>query len=113
MDVSLSQHSLSVPPDWGRSAAVPARETVKRKLDLHFGDRLFFRIVTLGAIGLIGLLIFSRRIPDVARNLGKGIVEFKKGLAGDSDKSDANPPLEPPAATKFLSDSGSKQTNDR
>jgi sec-independent protein translocase protein TatA len=36
-------------------------------------------------IGLIALLIFGRRLPDVARNLGKGIVEFKKGLSGIED----------------------------
>jgi len=30
----------------------------------------------------IGLLLFGRRLPDVGRSLGKGIVEFKKGLKG-------------------------------
>jgi len=33
-------------------------------------------------IGAIGLLIFGKRLPEVGRSLGKGIVEFKKGLAG-------------------------------
>ena len=31
-------------------------------------------------IGVFGLLIFGRRLPDVARSVGKSIVEFKKGL---------------------------------
>src|ERR1700759_2158093 len=33
-------------------------------------------------IGLIGLLLFGKRLPEVGRSLGKGIVEFKKGLRG-------------------------------
>jgi sec-independent protein translocase protein TatA len=33
-------------------------------------------------IAAIGLLIFGKRLPEVGRSLGKGIVEFKKGLAG-------------------------------
>ncbi len=30
----------------------------------------------------IGLLLFGNRLPDLARSLGKGIVEFKKGVHG-------------------------------
>jgi sec-independent protein translocase protein TatA len=33
-------------------------------------------------IGGIALLLFGKRLPEVGRSLGKGIVEFKKGLAG-------------------------------
>lgn len=33
-------------------------------------------------LGVIGLLIFGKRLPEVGRSIGKGIVEFKKGLAG-------------------------------
>jgi sec-independent protein translocase protein TatA len=36
-------------------------------------------------IGGIALLLFGKRLPEVGRSLGKGIVEFKKGLAGIED----------------------------
>ena len=39
---------------------------------------------------VLGLLLFGRRLPEVGRSLGKGIVEFKKGLAGvDEQVNDA------------------------
>ena len=36
-------------------------------------------------IGALGLLIFGKRLPEVGKSLGKGIVEFKKGLKGIED----------------------------
>jgi len=30
----------------------------------------------------IAVLLFGKRLPEVGRSLGKGIVEFKKGLRG-------------------------------
>jgi sec-independent protein translocase protein TatA len=36
-------------------------------------------------IAAIGLLLFGKRLPEVGRSLGKGIVEFKKGLKGVED----------------------------
>jgi len=36
-------------------------------------------------IGIIGLLIFGKRLPEVGKSLGKSIVEFKKGLRGIED----------------------------
>lgn len=40
--------------------------------------------------GIIALLLFGKRLPEVARGLGKGIVEFKKGLndVGDEQPHD-------------------------
>ena len=37
-------------------------------------------------IGLIGLLLFGRRLPEVGRSLGRGIVEFKRGIKGLEDE---------------------------
>ena len=42
-------------------------------------------------IGIIALLLFGKRLPEVARSLGKGMMEFKKGISGlqdDMDNSD-------------------------
>jgi sec-independent protein translocase protein TatA len=51
----------------------------------------------------VGILLFGKRLPEVGRSLGKGIVEFKKGLKGLEDDFDqtAQPPsptaaIEPP-----------------
>lgn len=51
-------------------------------------------------IGAIGLLLFGKRLPEVGRSLGKGIVEFKRGLKGiedDIDDSAARPASKPEA----------------
>ena len=41
---------------------------------------------------IIGVLLFGRKLPEVGRYLGKGIVEFKKGIKGlaDSFENDAS-----------------------
>src|SRR5437660_2600396 len=49
-----------------------------------------FAIFNLGAqemivLLIIGVLLFGRRLPEVGRYLGKGIVEFKKGIKGLED----------------------------
>ena len=54
------------------------------------------------ALLVLGVLLFGRRLPEVGRYLGKGIVEFKKGLKGLEDEMDSPtarqdaPVVEPP-----------------
>ena len=63
-------------------------------------------------IAAIGLLIFGKRLPEVGRSLGKGIVEFKKGLKGVEEEvevqSDPKPHTSSPAQLTSQSTSESK-----
>jgi sec-independent protein translocase protein TatA len=34
---------------------------------------------------IVALLIFGKRLPEVMKNMGRGIVEFKKGVKGVED----------------------------
>jgi sec-independent protein translocase protein TatA len=52
-----------------------------------------------------GLLIFGKRLPEVGRSLGKGIVEFKKGLKGIGDEIEeesSKPSIVPPESRKQI-----------
>lgn len=40
---------------------------------------------------VIAVLIFGRRLPDIARSIGKSITEFKKGMK-DVDNDAPKPP---------------------
>ena len=42
----------------------------------------------IALLALAALLIFGKRLPEVGKSLGKGIVEFKKGLHGIQDDID-------------------------
>jgi len=37
-------------------------------------------------IGIVALILFGPRLPSVMRSLGKGIVEFKKGIRDTEDE---------------------------
>lgn len=47
-------------------------------------------------LGVIALLLFGKRLPEVGRSLGKGISEFKKGLHDVQDELSREEPPEPP-----------------
>ena len=40
-------------------------------------------------VGAVILLLFGNRLPSIMRSLGSGIVEFKKGVKGIEDDTDA------------------------
>ena len=42
----------------------------------------------LSVIAIVALLFFGRRLPEVAKSMGKSIVEFKKGLKDVKDDID-------------------------
>ena len=37
-------------------------------------------------VGVIAVLLFGKRLPEVARSMGKSFVEFKKGMSGIEDE---------------------------
>jgi sec-independent protein translocase protein TatA len=49
----------------------------------------------------LGLLIFGKRLPEVGRNIGKGIVEFKRGLK-EAETEIVGEPSTPTASQQAL-----------
>jgi sec-independent protein translocase protein TatA len=68
-----------------RAAADPP-EQIMTTLAIFGGSLGWTEMVV---IAVVALLLFGRRLPEVGRSLGKGIVEFKKGLKGIEDETNA------------------------
>ena len=52
-------------------------------------------------VAAIILLLFGNRLPSVMRSMGRGIVEFKKGVQGiEDDIQDASKPKDEEPAKK-------------
>jgi len=50
-------------------------------------------------LGIIAVLLFGKRLPDMAKYLGKSVVEFKKGFHGLENSLDdiGNPNISSPS----------------
>src|SRR4051812_27470010 len=51
-------------------------------------------------VAIIALLLFGDRLPSVMRSLGKGVMEFKKGMRGLEDQLQNAVNKQPEPATK-------------
>ena len=49
-------------------------------------------------VGLLAVLLFGKRLPEVARSLGKGVMEFKKGLQGIEEEIEDAAQVQPKIA---------------
>jgi sec-independent protein translocase protein TatA len=45
-------------------------------------------VPALIVLGIVVLLLFGNRLPSVMRSLGRGVVEFKKGLHGEEESGE-------------------------
>ena len=64
----------------------------------------------LVVIAIFALLIFGRRLPDVARSVGKSIIEFKRGMKDVKDDIDQQSRLEPPPKSPALGSTPNSNT---
>jgi len=48
-----------------------------------------FSPMEIMVILVIALLLFGKRLPEVMRSMGRGVVEFKKGIRGVEDEVNA------------------------
>ena len=53
-------------------------------------------------LGIIAVLLFGKRLPDMAKYLGKSVIEFKKGMhgleSGFDDIANPSPSVNPTSA---------------
>jgi len=67
--------------------------------------------IELVVIAVVALLIFGRRLPDVARSVGKSIIEFKRGMKDVKDDMDQQSRLEPPPKSPALGSTPNSNAN--
>jgi len=52
-------------------------------------------------VGIVAVLLFGKRLPEVGRSLGRGIAEFKRGLRDVQDELNKEPPPEEPPSRRL------------
>lgn len=60
---------------------------------------------------IVGLLLFGRRLPDIARSVGKSIVEFKRGIKDVRNDIEDQSRVEPPTTPRIEQQKSSLQDN--
>jgi len=60
---------------------------------------------------IVGLLLFGRRLPDIARSMGKSIVEFKRGIKDVRDDIEDQSRLDSSATPRIEQQSTPVQAN--
>ena len=64
-------------------------------------------------VGVIAVLLFGKRLPEVGRSLGKGLIEFKKGLNDIKSEVDSATYVQPSSsrvATRYHADDHDEPT---
>ena len=51
--------------------------------------------IELVVLAVVILLLFGNRLPSVMRSLGRGVIEFKKGVQGIEDETEEKPESKP------------------
>lgn len=86
------------PPQYYRQGNMPFPSCLRAGIR-SFSPRPFYRVASpekktmfgigpmeMVIVGIIALLLFGKRLPEVAKGLGKSIVEFKRGMQGIEDE---------------------------
>ena len=62
-------------------------------------------------IGIVALLVFGRRLPEMARSVGKSIVEFKRGMRDVKDDIDTQARVESSRPSELPTDDDKADDN--
>ena len=56
-------------------------------------------------VGIVAVLLFGKRLPEVARSMGKSYNEFRKGLSDIQTSIDYSEPYTPSSSSSYSSPS--------